>query len=199
MIDMPYKIIGIDLDDVLLNFNENFFIYHNDKYGTNHQRKDSIDYQLENILRTTKEEAVKRVLDFYESSNHANAKPVNGSVEAIKTLAKDHILFIVTSKPEALEKMTLQWLNKHFPKMFRGVYFTNHFHGGEKRNKADVCKELGIQVFIDDSLEYVKNISSDAAIPVLLFDAPWNQEPVKSPINRVYSWAEIVDWLERGE
>lgn len=36
---------------------------------------------------------------------------------------------------------------------------------------------------------------ANCGIPVLLFDAPWNQGEMKPPITRVHSWDEIVEIL----
>ena len=86
-------------------------------------------------------------------------------------------------------------INKHFPDLFKEIYFINYFHGaGKKRTKSEVCKELGIEIFIDDSLYHANDISS-IGTPVLLLNTPWNQGEVKPPITRVYSWKEIVEKL----
>ena len=43
------RIIGVDLDDVLLDFNDTLFAYHNRKYGTKCERKNNTDFYLEKI------------------------------------------------------------------------------------------------------------------------------------------------------
>jgi uncharacterized HAD superfamily protein len=52
--------------------------------------------------------------------------------------------------------------------------------------------ELGIEVFIDDSLHNAEDIAS-IGIPVYLLDAPWNQGETGQLIKRVYSWKEIIN------
>ena len=190
-----YQIIGFDFDDILFNFNGTISLWHNDLYGTNVALKDIVIYELENVWKCTKEEALKRVADFYQTSEHANAQPIFDAVNGVKTLSKDATLLIITSRPEELREVTQQWLNKHFPDLFKEIYFINYFHGaGKKRTKSEVCKELGIEIFIDDSLYHANDISS-IGTPVLLLNTPWNQGEVKPPITRVYSWKEIVEKL----
>ncbi len=187
--------IGFDLDDVLLNFNDILLHYHNMNYGTKHERRHRQSYELQGMWSCTREEAIQRVSDFYSSLAHLNALPVDGAVESIKELKRYHDLYVITAKPEELKNRTIEWLDKHFPKMFDGVRFTNHFQGdGPKCSKGEVCKNLGIEFFVDDSLHNVEDVAS-VGIPALLLDAPWNQGEVKPPIRRVYSWDEIVNIL----
>ncbi len=193
------KIIGFDLDDVLLNFNDNLYLYHNNVYGTNYKRKYITSHNLSLIWQCTQKEATKKLDDFYYSQPHFDALPVEGAVEGVKALDKNHRLFIVTSRPKEIREMTLRWLDLHFPNMFNDVYFINHFQGtGKKRTKGEICRELGVQVFVDDVLEYAQTIS-DAGIPVLLYDTPWNQGETGSLMTRVYSWPEIVSKLNSDE
>ena len=190
-------IIGFDLDNVLLNFSEALHAHHNATYGTKYERKHVTSIELSKIWNCTIEEALRRISDFYLSSEHWNATPVDGAVENIKKLKQYHNLHVITAKPEKLKGKTLEWLDKHFPRMFDGIHFTNQYHGnGLKRTKGKVCKELGIELFVDDCLENVNDVVS-SGIPALLFDAPWNQGEVKPPITRVYSWDEIVDFLSK--
>lgn len=189
-------IIGFDLDDVLLDFRETLHVYHNNNYGTNYKRE-QFKEALEEMWNCTIEESKKRVFNFYQSSEHRNAEPINGAVEKIKKLKQHHILHVVTARPEELKNITLEWLDKYFPQTFDGIHFTNQYQYHEKgpiRTKGEVCKELGIEFFVDDSLCNVNDIAN-FGIPALLFDGPWNQGEVKPPIRRVYSWDEIVEIL----
>jgi uncharacterized HAD superfamily protein len=50
------KVIGIDLDDVLLNFNDAFLDFHNSTYSTSNKREDITSFYLEEIWGISKEE-----------------------------------------------------------------------------------------------------------------------------------------------
>lgn len=196
---MKSRIIGLDLDEVLLDFNNAFCAYHNRVYGTNICRNDLTVFEYADILNCSKEEAVKRVVDFYATPEHLNAVPVLGAVEAIKKLKDNNTLIIITSKPETLRGATSEWIDKYFPNSFKNIVFTNHFSGnGIRRSKGDVCKEMGVDIFVDDNLENVENVLG-VGISALLFNAPWNQcdnqYDAKHPIVRVNSWQEIIEKL----
>lgn len=190
------KRYGFDLDDVILNFMESFRGFHNENYGTNHELEDYTDFYLENILGCTKEEIVKRVEVFYNSHEHKNANPVKGAVEVLKKLSDKYELIIITAKPEELREQTIAWLNIHLPNIFSDVVFTNHFQGeGPKRNKGDVCLELGIEAFVDDAIHNAENVAS-VGIPVLLLDTPWNRKFEETEfVKRVQNWEQIEQIL----
>ncbi len=185
------KKIGVDLDDVLLAIIAGLFPWHNRLYGTNNHEDDVRPFELSSSWNCTPEEAVSRVLDFYQTPEHTECLPIPGAVDAMIALSQSHELVIVTSKPANLESMTRTWVEKHFPNMFQDIYFTSAFVTPEHKQvkKSELCQELGIDIFID-----VATICEQ----VFLFDRPWNREPVTLPSNitRAYSWQEIVDIIQ---
>ena len=189
------KIIGIDLDDILLNFNDAFVKFHNEKYGTSHTRKNVTDFHLENVWDISREEMLKRLDAFYTSDHHKNAQPIEGAIEAINKLAKENELHVITASPEDMKKEIIAWLGTHFQGKFKNVHFVNKsIFGTSMKNKSEVCKELGIEVFVDDALHNAEDIAQ-LGVPVFLLDTPWNQGEVKPPIARVHSWDEIMQRL----
>jgi uncharacterized HAD superfamily protein len=190
-------IIGVDLDDVLLDFFGTFCGYVNKTRGTSYTRENQTDFAVEKSWGWSKEDAYQAVLDFYHSEDHRSAIPVSGAVDAIAQLSKEHTIHVITSKPEFMKEETERWIQKYFPGMISSIQFMNHYHGdGKKRSKAETCRELGIQVFVDDSAEQARNVSS-VGIPVLMPDAPWNrQEKVGPLVTRAYSWVEIVKKIQ---
>lgn len=195
MTSKNYKIIGFDLDDVLLDFNKALCEYNNLTYGTSHKREDVTTYDLEELWGCNRGEVIKRIFDFYQSPAHMRVLPISGAVEGIRALKKDNVFHIITAKPDILRSVTQQWLDKYFPGIFESVHFTNSIgFPGIGRTKAEVCNELGVEIFVDDSMDNAKNVSS-VGIPVLLLNSPWNQGEVSQLVTRVNSWQEIVDKL----
>lgn len=180
------------MDDVLHDFNTALHAYHNKKYGTKIKREDIISYDIESIWKCTPQEAVAKVFEFYQTQEHHDTKPLDGSVDVVKKLAESYELHIITSRVPEIESLTKDWINRHFPSIFKSVQLTNQFgsSSGPKRKKADVCKELSVDLMIEDSLEHARAISS-SGIPVILIDSPWNQGKIPDNVRRVYSWNEI--------
>jgi uncharacterized protein len=185
------KKIGIDMDDILMEFADNLFKFYNEKFGTNLSFHDACRYELDEIWKLPRDEAIRIVLDYYDSDIHHNSLPVNGAVDFIKKIKPNAEIFIVTARPEKYREITMNWLLKHFPEMFNDVVFTGQYHGAVKpMKKSEVCKELGIEIFIDDALHNVRDVAS-AGIKTFLFDKPWNREETPENVKRVLSWEEI--------
>lgn len=191
-----YRRIGFDLDDVLINFNDSLLSYDNARFGTNHERDHRKSLDVSGLWLCDEDEAMERVIDFYRSEEHENIVPIEGSVEVIKKLKDNYKLFIVTARHDEIKNETLDLVEKHFPGMFDDVYFTNQYsRSGLKRSKGEICYEIGVKIFVDDSIHNAEDISS-LGIPVLLFNTPWNQIEVREPIKRVHSWEEIENIIK---
>ena len=187
--------IAVDFDDILLDCNSSLALFHNNRYGTSYCRDDIRSWHLEKTWGCTYEEMVKRVNEWYFSDEHGGSVPMPGSQEAVVSLARNHELHIVTSRPEQIRDRTEEWLRRHFPKMFSGTHFTGHFWNGAK-NKSDVCRQLGVALLIEDSPLHAQNVAS-AHIPVLLMDSPWNQEldADGQKIIRIKKWQDVLDFV----
>lgn len=189
---MPKKIIGVDLDDVLLDFNTALCKWHNLTYNSSYKRADIFSFDLKDVWKCSQEETNKRIVEFYHSKFHTDSLPVPGSIEAVNKLCQNNDLVIITSKPEYLREQTDSWLKKYFADSFKSVHFTNSFHrNGSKRAKADVCDKLGVSVYIEDSIENAKAVVAQDR-QVLLLNTPWNQAPIPDSLTRISSWDEIA-------
>jgi uncharacterized HAD superfamily protein len=189
-------IIGIDLDDVLLDFFSILLLYYNKYYGTEYEIKDISSYDLSILWQCEPDEAIRRVFEFYHTKEHLNAMPIAGSLDSLQILSKNFDLVVVTSKPESISSITYHWIDEHFPNIFKQVYFTNHYAKKDKKLKVDICKKLDVKVFIEDGLHNAISIVT-AGIPVILLDRPWNQGDLPSNIIRLKNWEDITEYIGR--
>jgi len=191
--------IGFDLDDVLLNFSDALRIHLNNIFQKNFERSHVTSFRIENVYGITGEEMRKIINNFYLHDDHLRAEPMEGSKIALSKLAEDNTIYVVTAKPDHLEKITLNWINKHFPNIFREIHFANHFSDlSKKRYKSEICIENGIEIFVDDALDNAIELAGKG-IPVLMPDRPWNQANDLPPlVTRVYSWEEIIQKLDKS-
>lgn len=193
------RVIGLDFDDVLMDLHEALHPYCNPRYNANLSRDQLTHYRLNEFWGCTVEELERRVVDFYHSEAHHNAKPVRGAPEAVRELSKNNSLVVITSRPQFIKEKTLEWLTRHYGDLFDQVYFTNLFAGGgAKKTKAEVCRELGVDVFVDDHIDYARDVAQTGK-KVLLYNAPWNQSDELHPnITRVESWDHILSHLAQS-
>jgi uncharacterized HAD superfamily protein len=189
----PKLIIGVDLDDVVIDFSNALHAYHNERYGTSVKKGDMTSYGFENVWNCTEEEASKKVFEFYSTNDHDTALPVPGASEALALLKEAHELHIISSRADQIADLTFRWIDKNFPNHFKSVNLTNQYFGTPEkvRSKADVCRELHVDVMIEDSLSQAKEIALVVS-KVFLLDCPWNQGELPKNVMRVYSWADII-------
>lgn len=188
-------IVGVDMDDVLIDFNIGIHKFYNSRVGTSFTREDMHTFDFEKTWGCSTEEAVQIVFEFISSKEHAMLPPVFGSQEALTHLKNKYDFIVVTARPESVKKETLQWLTLHFPNIFNDVIFTGAYGATEKkRSKGEIAHELGMVGFIEDALHNAISITG-YNIPVYLLDAPWNQGDIPQRVKRYYSWKEIVDVL----
>lgn len=188
-------IVAIDVDEVSLDFMNPLLEYHNDKYGTSLKREDFKSFNLWETWGGTRQEAVKKVYDFFNSPYSENIKPIKGSQESINILSKNKDLVIATSRPGYLHSRTIGMLSKYYSGMFKDFYFTYQFDRNNGNRKKNICLEKNVDFIIDDVIDNVLACSS-VVKKAFLFDSPWNQiNNLPENVGRVHSWKEVLKQL----
>lgn len=186
--------IGVDLDDVLAELLIKFTDFHNKKNSTNFKFEQITHFGLWELWGITKDEMTLELEEFLENHSHT-VEPILGSVEAIDELAKNHELLILTSRSESMKDRTIEWLNIHYPAKFQDFLFANHWLKAKGKTKADLCRDFKIELVIEDSPLFAKELA-EQGFKVVLFDKLWNQGLEHNNIIRADSWSEIVKKLK---
>lgn len=189
--------IGVDFDDVLIDMNGALMRFHNETFGTNYSIRELQTFDLEKIWNCTRLEMTERMRLFYRTHDPRAVTPIQGAVEILNRLKADHSLFIITGRPHSVEEKTRATMAHHYPGIFKEVHFTNFFaERTAAKTKAQFCRELGIELFIDDHHGWSHQIA-EAGIDALLFDAPWNQEPIThEKVKRIRHWDEVHAFVQ---
>lgn len=194
--------LGVDFDDMVFDFNEEFRKYHNKYYGTSYEFSHIWTYDMAKFLQLEEEEKNRRVVEFYNSAEHAAGEPVEGALEALEILSKKYVLHIVSARPEHMREFTEAWLGtRDARRFFENVHLTNAYltpDGTIARSKVEVCREIHAAAHLEDALHHAKAVSA-AGIPVYLLDKPWNQSKPIPGVTRVRDWNEIVKALTEHE
>ena len=192
--------IGIDVDDVLVGFEDALCTYHNHRFGTNFSSNNTINFDLSITFGRSEGEIQEELIDFYRSPYFKNMKPIPEAVTGIRAL-QDNDLQIITSRFDSSIEHTNEWLARYFPNTFSRIHFTRHTNAyGDIRkemfSKSEVCKREGISVLIEDSADYIKECASEKTHGIL-WDKPWNQGDLPPHTTRVFSWKEIVETVNQ--
>ncbi len=190
--------IGVDLDGVLSQTIPAIIEFHNHTYGTNFVLEKFNSHDYWEVWGGTRDEAIDKVYEFYKTDYFRNIKPVPGALEVLNIFKKNNNLVIITARADIIADTTRKWVEKYFPNIFSEIYFANHFaQEGTERTKQEFCDSLDIDILIEDVIKY----AAECVAPkrrVLLLDYPWNKvASLPVGIERVYSWKEILEKIEK--
>ena len=185
--------IGVDIDNVLSNFNEillNKYIEH-DK-SINGKGIVNQDVYIRNMFNWDKEyekNFYKENIEYFASL----FEPIEECSKYVKLLKEEgNTIYIISGRDNGEYsnpyKMTIDWLKKYdivYDKLFLVDAYNSH-------SKTEICLEYNIDVMIDDSKRMCKDIK-DNGIRALLMDTPYNRDT--NEFERVNSWKEIYNKL----
>lgn len=183
--------IGIDIDGVLTDFEKwqlevgsKFFF----KYGKRIIHPNGYDSDtVFCVSKTLDSEFWKEYL--YDYVKNEPARRYAG--EVIKKLHQEgNMIYIITARyltnredkqGKQMRKIVIQWLRKN------NIYYDKIIFSPEE--KMEICKKNNIDVMIEDSTQNINCISD--IIPVICFDARYNQSCKGENISRCYTWYDI--------
>ena len=198
--------VGVDLDEVLVQFCDEMTKYYNAKFSKTLGSSDYDGRQWSDVWQMTQDQVNDLIHEFAETEIFDSLEPVPGSIETLKRLkmTNQFEFFIITARGNHLNKKTHVWVKKHFDNIFTGIEFGNTFgqdkQSPKKREKADICRELKCDYLIDDMKSNLKNCSK-FNIQGILFNflgtyqwsgiTPLSTEDIK----HAFTWDEIEQIL----
>lgn len=199
---MKRLIIAIDCDDVLIDSSDRIVERYNAKYGASidasHMYRQDLDWGAGSheaaIDRMNSLMLDDRILD--------DLVPSEATINAVRALASQHELHLVTGRQTYLEPSTRALLDAYFPGCFTSVEHTNYIASASspepRRSKGEVCAQIHANILIDDHVKHGKNVLNHGVREVLLFgDYPWNQTDDDTPgITRCHDWQEVLQNIE---
>lgn len=193
--------IGIDIDGVLNNLDEYYivkgiqycyqhripYVMHIDKY----KLREKYDWDKTTERAFYQENYVRFLMSTVYLRPYA--------VEVILSLHKKHHIIIITSRQshdipayinETVEGLTKRWLDENGI-VYDKLIFT-------KSNKTNIILREKITIMIEDNPEYLSQVSN-VPIDFLCFDTNYNRKTFPNNVYRIYSWHEILSFIERKE
>lgn len=192
--------IGFDLDDTLIDLVGAFIKYHNKLYGTHIDKRKINVYNMAGGIGISEKLVNERIENFCESSDFGSIPAIEGAVEAILKLREGNELSVITGRIKRYSGVTIDLVDRLFYKSFSAIRFSEKSRINRNSiDKGAVGEELKLRVFMEDGLHYAKQFTI-RGIPVILYDAPWNQcskeEEKEHGLIRAYSWKEVPDIIK---
>ncbi len=191
--------IGVDMDDVINELVNSLVSFHNRAYKTSFTRDDHLHYNLSTVWHCDENEVMDRIFEFYNSPEFDSIEVMEGAEDGLKELQKSHELVIITSRPNEMKEKTMLWLKNKLPSVAIDIHFTNQVSRDNKghKTKAEVCRELGVGLMIDDAPQYAIDCAGNG-ITTLLMERPWNRKLAEMErIHKVKNWNEIVSKVKK--
>lgn len=185
--------IAIDIDEVIYPFSDTVLSYLSDRVGV------VTPLELYGDITATESGIPDKVLtqhvhDFQLSHHSLAPSPIHGAVSAIDVMSRDHDLVLLTSRDPSLKPITHKWLGGHFgDQHFQDVIFVgNHWMGGVKKTKADVCREIDARYLIEDQPRYVELFNEHPTTVIFFGEYDWNRDYVNKSAIRAKNWTDVL-------
>lgn len=196
---MKRLVIAIDCDDVLLTTAPHLVNFYNNTYGTTLELRHMYNPVEIAAWGTDAEDvAITRIHEFLRTEEHAAIAPNPEAIAAVKELAKQHELHLVTGRADFLEPVTQRMLDRYFPGCFRTVEHTNYLNLSTdnvlRRSKGEVCRAIGADILIDDHVKHGESALGRVEKVLIFGDYPWNQRKVlPAGMFRCINWNAVME------
>lgn len=181
------KRFGIDIDGTV-TCPTSILPYINKAFGMDIAYEDVNQYDLTPFVNVSEEEFAKWFQEnepiIYEESPLAK-----GAKKILKNWEKEHELFFISARASHLMDVTENWF------IDKGLMF-HHIELIGTHDKIETVKKHKVDIFFEDKHDNAVSIHEECQIPVILFDTPYNQEPIPKGVIRVFSWEEANVWVE---
>jgi uncharacterized HAD superfamily protein len=189
-------VLAVDIDEVLCPFADRLFAAYNQSRGTSLSSQDMRRYHYNDAMMIEYVEA-QRFVDAFHTQPERHGAPIPGAVQALEQLSQEYDIVIVTSRPPRHVEYTSAWLRRYFGGLITAVYFANYWQEDlPKSSKADLCRRLGVDVLVDDHLDYVSECAGVGIRCLLFGDYSWNRAvALPAGVRRVRDWNAAVKVL----
>lgn len=129
---------------------------------------------------------VRLVEDTHRTAYALEMAPIDGAIEAMHDIGRDHDLFIVTARRDAAYENAQRWVAQ-----FGLTPLIREFVSTAGTTKAAICQTHSLDVLIDDFPQHLDGLPT-AVLPIL-WHAEYNAEAaIVPPMERVTHWAALT-------
>lgn len=184
-------LVGLDLDSVLARTELAIDRYIREQFGIALDWENEVhDYEIENFPHLTDEMKEQTLNDIFSGQIMGYITPHNYAEHAINKLRINNLgVYIVTSRPYNLKKMTMKWLEQHNIN-YDGLIMV------DSMLKYEVVKGLHLKAFVEDqysTLECIYRRCGELPFGLYVVDLPWNRKFNDECAVRVKDVADAVD------
>lgn len=184
------KRFGIDIDGTV-TCPTSLIPYINKAFHLNITLNDITQYDLTHVVNDVSEEEFAKWFTEIEPIIYKESPLAKGAKEVLKKWENVHELYFISARGSHLLNLTKEWFLEN------SLNF-DHIELLGTHNKVKAAKENNVDIFFEDKHDNAVMLHEECGIPVILFDTPYNREPIPKGVIRVNSWAEANDWVHHN-
>lgn len=190
------KRIYVDMDDVISKTTNTYAAIVAREFGKQARFEDLVSFDLKKSFGLTDTEFCCFFDLVHQPEVLLAYKPVEGAVSVLSRWARQgHHIDIVTGRPPSARDASLAWLDRcQIP--YAAFTMVDKYNRTAGDPAAVITKDQLMQrqydMAVEDSREMAIFLAHSMTVPVMLYDRPWNAQPVgHKNVKRVCSWREI--------
>ena len=193
---MKKPLVAIDLDDTLAATTQSLLAHLKKTTGLQLHPGDITTSAYWTAYGIGVDEAI-RLVHGYNLAGFPGLQVMPGAQEAVRTLAKNYELLIVTSRDPVTAPATREWLATHFGSTFVDVVFAGNVYVSKQATpKSQICLARGAAALVEDSAPHAEQ-AAQAGIPTIFFgDFSWQQSLAHPLIHVAKNWPQAVERLQ---
>ncbi|PKG21930.1 5' nucleotidase, NT5C type [Niallia nealsonii] len=179
---------GIDIDGTVTS-PSTFVPYLNESFQLNITLEDIKEYDLYPLVSVPKEEFDQWFIN-NEPKIYTASPLAEGANIVLQKWAKEFELYFISARGSHLLELTKEWFANN------GLSF-DHIDLIGTHDKISAAKKYKVDLFFEDKHDNAVMIHEQCGIPVLLFDTPYNRDPIPEGVIRVADWNEAYTWVNK--
>jgi uncharacterized HAD superfamily protein len=181
------KRFGIDIDGTV-TCPSTFVPYLNEAFNLNITLEDIRQYDFMPLV-TVSEQEFSAWFTEIEPTIYSNSPLASGAREILKLWEQEHELYFISARGSHLLQLTKEWFET------QGLLY-NDVHLLGSHDKIEAAQKYKVDIFFEDKHDNAVNIHEQLDIPVILFNTPYNQDPIPKGVIRVNDWKEAYKWVQ---
>ncbi|GEN84372.1 putative nucleotidase YqfW [Sporosarcina luteola] len=180
--------LGIDIDGTV-TCPTSLLPHINKQFGCNLALDDIKEYDLTKAFPVQEEE----FYEWYRSAEELiyETSPAQEYAKMILSEWQQRFeLFYISARGQNVLDCTVQWFE-------REEIPYDHIELIGSHHKIETAKKFEVDAFFEDKHDNAVGIHEELNIPVILFDTPYNREPIPNGVIRVTNWQEANEWINK--
>lgn len=179
--------VGLDIDDVIVQYVPSLTNFYNKVYDDNVSTNNITAWDLKTSYeKAGGTEAVRSLMEaFIQHPSFVQMPEVPGATAAVRRLMEEghEVYFISARGSKAIDSCYKWFYANNLP--LKNIYFN--------REKAWLVDKLGIEVFVDDGMHNLNDIGTKTSCSTIIFDQPWNRHANATTAHyRASGWPEVM-------